>query len=387
MVIAPATASPCELAPDLADAHRFVDWLDPNGAMTWQTISEHPAAVATKRVGATLGRASGDRLAGVFHGSLARNAQTLSERQRAGAGVFTMINEGDLLGRKASNVIRVRALFVDLDGAPLEPIVLDGGPHCVVESSPGRYHAYWKVKDCPLEQFSALQRALAKRFGGDTRVNDRSRVMRVPGFLHLKGEPFLTRIVEIRRHEPESIADVGERLGLSLATEEHPSHFGGLMSPSVEATLPSGPGQRNARVFDLARRLKAERPNATPAEFRPVVLDWARNAVDARTKDPAVTLNDFERAFATVKYPYGATLDRIASDLPPVPAGIETFGYGPACLKLVCLLRRLHDHQAAHHGGAPIILSVRIAADVIGVHPTAAAAMLRQVTADGVVEL
>ena len=40
-----------------------------------------------------------------------------------GHGIFVMVNEGDLKGRSAINVIRVRALFVDLDGASVEPLL------------------------------------------------------------------------------------------------------------------------------------------------------------------------------------------------------------------------------------------------------------------------
>jgi len=67
----------------------------------------------------------------------------------------------------------------------------------VVETSPDRYHAYWRVDGLPLEQFRSVQKAIADRFGGDPQVHDLARVMRVPGFQHRKSEPFYrTRIVE-----------------------------------------------------------------------------------------------------------------------------------------------------------------------------------------------
>ena len=59
-----------------------------------------------------------------LHGTLAEHAETLAGLNARGAGVFVMVNEGDSKGRKATNVQRVRALFVDLDGAPLEPVIL-----------------------------------------------------------------------------------------------------------------------------------------------------------------------------------------------------------------------------------------------------------------------
>ena len=102
---------------------------------------------------------------------------------------------GSATCRTTANVIRVRALFVDLDGAPIAP-VLTGRlpPDWVVQSSPGRWHAYWKVLNCPLNDFSAAQSALAMRYGGDPSVRDLPRVMRLPGFLHLKSDPFLSQL-------------------------------------------------------------------------------------------------------------------------------------------------------------------------------------------------
>jgi hypothetical protein len=137
-----------------------------------------------------------------FHGPLDQHANTLRRLNRCGAGVFVTINETDGKGRAAENIVRVRAVFVDLDGAPLEP-VMSGRcpPHIVVESSPERWHAYWLVKGMALEDFAPVQRALIRRFDSDPKVHDLPRVMRLPGFVHAKvkdgiaGEPFVSRII------------------------------------------------------------------------------------------------------------------------------------------------------------------------------------------------
>ena len=86
---------------------------------------------------------------------------------------------------------------MDLDGSPIQPILdlaEDLQPHIIIESSPNRWHAYWLVNNCSLEQFKPLQQALAAKFNGDKAVNDLPRVMRLAGFSHNKGEPFITRI-------------------------------------------------------------------------------------------------------------------------------------------------------------------------------------------------
>ena len=111
------------------------------------------------------------------------------------------MNETDFKGRTAENIKNVRALFVDLDGSPLDPILAEGAlpPHIITETSPGRWHAYWRVwpLEVCLDEFTPLQKAIAARFNGDASINDLPRVMRLPGFVHWKGEPFLSRVVQI----------------------------------------------------------------------------------------------------------------------------------------------------------------------------------------------
>lgn len=117
--------------------------------------------------------------------------------------MFVMVNAGDGAGRKAENVQRVRALFLDLDTGGAESLkrVLEHCvarstlPACVVESSPGKFHVYWAVRDCPPAGFGALQKALAATFGGDPAVSDLPRVMRLPGSLHRTAEPFQVRVL------------------------------------------------------------------------------------------------------------------------------------------------------------------------------------------------
>ena len=136
-------------------------------------------------------------LANIYHGTLEDHFPVLQEYNERGAGVFFTVNVTDLQGRATENITKIRAVFVDLDGAALQPVLLAPlRPHVIVESSPGRYHAYWLIDGLPLERFSAIQKTLIKRFEADPVVFDLPRVMRLPGFLHLKGEPILVRMYE-----------------------------------------------------------------------------------------------------------------------------------------------------------------------------------------------
>ena len=110
-----------------------------------------------------------------------------------GAGIFFCVNETDGKGRTGANIIKVRSVYADLDGAPLEK-ALEYNPSLVVESSPNKYHCYWFVKDVPLEAFKTLQQGIIRVLNSDPAIHDLPRVLRVPGYLHNKNEPFLVNV-------------------------------------------------------------------------------------------------------------------------------------------------------------------------------------------------
>jgi len=126
-------------------------------------------------------------------GSLAQVWNELVQWQTEGRGIFVIINQTDGIGREAQNVTAVRAHYVDLDD------VMQSGarynqamewalkPHFSVWSSPNKYHIYWLVSPyVPGDFFSTIQRKLIKTFDSDKTIWDAPRVLRVPGFYHLK---------------------------------------------------------------------------------------------------------------------------------------------------------------------------------------------------------
>ncbi len=216
-------------APVAGDTKSFLDAL--GGHMTFQTLLESKGLADGK---------APFRFNRVLHGSQAEHESRLLQLNRQGAGVFVMANEGDGRGRARENVVRVRCVFVDLDGAPLAPVMAAAvRPSMTVESSPGRFHAYWLVQGMPLHDFTPAQQALAARFGGDKAVCDLPRLMRVPGFLHHKKEtPFQTRLLSC---EPELVWD-------------WPVLADGLELPrsmSLPMVIPEG--ERNSTLFKLAQ--------------------------------------------------------------------------------------------------------------------------------------
>lgn len=241
------------LQPDLAQAQRFLDLLAYGENLTFQTFSDkkkqddHRAATPGSKQ---------QNLNRLLYGDLSQHAPMLTQLNHQGAGVFSMVNQGDQKGRKKENVVRVRALFVDQDGAPLEPVMASAvKPHITVESSPGRFHAYWLVKDCPLEQFTQLQAALAAEFNGDPAVKDLPRVMRLPGFFHQKGEPFMTSIKDVNEGPPYAVADLIKECGLDLAAVQK-AKSATRKSPLTGAVSDIQEGSRNATLTSLAGSMR-----------------------------------------------------------------------------------------------------------------------------------
>jgi hypothetical protein len=335
----------------------------------------------------TFGDDSSERgLRRVLHGKVSGQVEQLSSLNDRGAGVFVMVNEGDLQGRRAANVVAVRAAFVDLDGTPVT--ALDSSPvppHIVIESSPDRFHAYWRVTGCPVDAFTPLQKDLAERFGGDPKVCDLPRVMRLPGFYHRKAAPFLTRIISCSDAPPIPFEQFLERMGLIQKRSKVDRMTSELFRRS---SVPAGLGDRNRALFDLARTLKAADPEM-PYEIRRLRL---KHWFDAHltiigTKDFAVCLDDFERGWANVKSPKGSTLNAVIEQLKPPPSSLERLGYGDLSLYLCSLMYSLHEHQEQHFKGKPIIMSCRTAGEVLGVDKGEANKLLNTLERDSVIAL
>jgi hypothetical protein len=166
-----------------------------------------------------------------FNGTLGEHAYDLVRLNKLGAGVFVTINATNGTGRKAEDIVRVRAGFVDLDGAPLEPVLRHNlEPHIIVESSPGKFHAYWLIDGMHLKDFRAVQQALIKLYDSDSRVHDLPRVMRLPGFFHHKTPmPFRSRIVSMHDREPYPASWFGKA--------DCPQHVSGEKKPVTDLDL------------------------------------------------------------------------------------------------------------------------------------------------------
>ena len=178
---------PDEPQPNIAS--KFLTRFDEEGFFTFQTFADCKTSNASY-------------LTRILHGTFDEHHAELLRLNQQGAGIFFTVNATDGRGRSGTNITKVRAVFVDLDGAPLNA-VYDSPlePHLIIQSSQGKYHVYWIVEGLALDQFTNIQKILAKQFQGDTKVCDLPRVMRLPGFHHRKSEPYLTHVIQENHHQ------------------------------------------------------------------------------------------------------------------------------------------------------------------------------------------
>ena len=210
-------------------------------------------------------KASSNRpgLIGNLNGTIAQVERKLRSRNAKEAGVFVVVNEG---GQKKDDIHRVRAVFADTDGAPLDPIVNALAPHAVIESSSGNYHVYWLVSDgFPLDMFTSIQEGISAKFGTDPNVKDLPRVMRLPGFKHNKYDPVDVKFHSINRHlKHYTVDEIINGLGLNLnvpkpSTPKVPANSSLLNDLSTGAyTIPDRvkAGGRNAALVAYKGHLR-----------------------------------------------------------------------------------------------------------------------------------
>jgi hypothetical protein len=107
-------------------------------------------------------------------------------------------------GRHNKDCQRVRAWFVDIDykgtaKPPVEDLLQHSPliPTYIVESSAHGYHIYFLAKVAGIDTFKDIQERLVDWFGGDPKCKNLARLMRRPGFFHMKDptKPFLTSVI------------------------------------------------------------------------------------------------------------------------------------------------------------------------------------------------
>ena len=163
----------------------------------------------------------------------------LHDQNRMGYEVYCSPNvlEADARGRTKDDIATIRHIYLDFDedGTAAVRRMRSSGqvpePSYLINTSPDRWQAFWRVQEFSKDQAEELQRGMARALGADPAATDCSRVMRVPGLYNHKYP---------RRHYIRI-----EQLSDTVYAPEHfprikPEERGQSLATSFPLLLPSG---------------------------------------------------------------------------------------------------------------------------------------------------
>lgn len=172
------------LVVDLEAARRYLRTLDPGTReFTFQTFDDLKTRKETT-------------LAQTLHGTIDDLAPTLARLNRRGAGVYVTVNRTVNGSRRKEDIIEARAMFREADSPDLPIIPIE--PHLVVETSPGKKHEYFLLEpNSDFETWEGILETVVAEYGGDPGAKGRNRVLRLPGFYHMKDpdHPHMVKVV------------------------------------------------------------------------------------------------------------------------------------------------------------------------------------------------
>ena len=182
-------------------------------------------------------------------GTLSNLWPWIESMNRAGYGIFNLVQRSDGTGRTRDHIAAARAAWVDLDGPDAQAqseaaASFEPPPSFAVQTSAGKAHLYWKLTpDAPLDVVDSVNARLVTRFNGDPQASDRARILRLPGSLHMK-RPDAPTLVTCHRlagfDQPVPIGALDTALtgvvpaGGSGASGRHPLGDPALAAPSLD---------------------------------------------------------------------------------------------------------------------------------------------------------
>jgi hypothetical protein len=178
------------MQPIYSEARAFIESLHDHDTLTFQTASKVKGTIKPT----------------FRHGTLDKHWDWLSEQNTQGANIYIMCNEGDGKGRRLRNVRAVTSVLVDLDGAPLDPVLATVlKPHVITETSSGRFQGIWRIQRIPVTRnsrydldnmYKRLHAGIAAKFDADPSIKALSHVCRLPGFINHNHHPFIARLFQ-----------------------------------------------------------------------------------------------------------------------------------------------------------------------------------------------
>ncbi len=134
----------------------------------------------------------GGRYANLTLGEVNALLPELHAINEKGAGIFVARNQCTGY-RSETNVSRIRGVHADMDDvteAQLAAVTAILPPSIIVQSSgPNRFQLYWQLADGESlnnAETKTINQCLVKRYGADKAAVDIARLLRIPGFKHMK---------------------------------------------------------------------------------------------------------------------------------------------------------------------------------------------------------
>jgi P4 family phage/plasmid primase-like protien len=237
----------------------FLSFLDPENNFTFTVLDTN-----TKKVFLGCRAGSGEEMIKLMAGM---------NGSAPGATLHVTLNRTKAPGtkRRTADIESARVLCVDLDREvsreEIKELVTQYKIQMIVESSPGKYHLYWKIDPTTsLEVWSNWQLALAWIFKADTNLSQVTKTIRVPGVKRITkdGKEFWPSIVWLVENPQPlkfiEVQDVFPQLGEALkAAQESRKESNKALRVAVAAGGPIDiSAGRNDTVYSVLRAHAAE---------------------------------------------------------------------------------------------------------------------------------
>jgi hypothetical protein len=137
------------------------------------------------------------------------------------------IREG-AYGRTKTDIAEIRHVYLDFDNHGPEAVrqmMADSNaptPNHLIESSPGKSQAIWRVRGFGPQQAEGLMRGMVQHFGADPAAVDTARVLRLPGFYnHKYPTPHFIRVENLSAevHTPSHFPEFASQHGAGQQPE------------------------------------------------------------------------------------------------------------------------------------------------------------------------
>ena len=208
---------------DVEEMKTYKRFFHPKGHAIFQIVPEREGSAAHPKI---------------VRGTFSEAKKELLAASAEGAMILMNVHETDGEGRKATNIGRIKAVYIDQDdGLDLQKMKrLKLPPDLIVRTSKRGGHSFWLVKNCDHEMFRSTQIALATRFGADPSRTSPAHPNRMAGSVHYKDSPSLVEIAHMnKRPKPIRVKKLIQKLGLKVEKVKD-KHAEPRAAPSRETT-------------------------------------------------------------------------------------------------------------------------------------------------------